>query len=243
MRKLLQRYPVNRVGRTFIAGDLHGCYDQFMWLLDKINFNKAIDIMYQEGDLGDRGPDSEKCFELCREPWFRPVEGNHERMLRWAVESPELLDWENWGKHGGNWAIRMSSRRRKHYYDLIKDLPAVIVVGEGEERFNIFHAEFYGSDKDLDKLEFAEDVPHELLWDRKIYKGEIDLSLNPNVQKGLSRSFVGHTITPYVKQIGSQIYIDTGSYYALHRDVTPYGVSVIEPATMQVWTYRKDYQE
>lgn len=41
---------------TYCIGDLHGCYNEFMKLLDLIKFDEAKDEIYLTGDLIGRGP-------------------------------------------------------------------------------------------------------------------------------------------------------------------------------------------
>ena len=39
---------------TYCISDIHGCYDEFMALLEKIAFNPAADTLYVLGDVIDR---------------------------------------------------------------------------------------------------------------------------------------------------------------------------------------------
>ena len=43
---------------TYIIGDVHGCYDQFVCLLNKIDYNSQKDKIVLTGDLVNRGPES-----------------------------------------------------------------------------------------------------------------------------------------------------------------------------------------
>ena len=54
----------NNRGRSFVVGDLHGCYDEFLNKLDEVNFNYDEDIVICTGDLVDRGNKSLDCFNL-----------------------------------------------------------------------------------------------------------------------------------------------------------------------------------
>lgn len=75
------KIPANVDGRDFVVGDLHGCYDELMLLLEHVNFNKEQDRLFCVGDLIDRGPKPKECLELLHEKWFYPVLGNHETLL------------------------------------------------------------------------------------------------------------------------------------------------------------------
>ena len=45
-----------------IISDIHGCFDEFMQMLDLINFSSA-DELYVLGDVIDRGPEPIKCLQ------------------------------------------------------------------------------------------------------------------------------------------------------------------------------------
>lgn len=230
---LIKYYAVNRRGRTFVVGDIHGCYDQLMALLLAVGFDYENDVLYSTGDICDRGRNSRKCLSLIDKPWFRAVRGNHEELLIKADEDP-TFDWRHWISHGGSWAARIPQRDVTYWADKVRQLPVVIVVGEGAERFNVFHAEFHGDDAKLDALAGRKYAPVYLQWGRDLMEGKV----KPELHAGLSPSFVGHTIVQQPSMIGSHIYIDTGSYFAERPSPGQYGISLVEPATQQVWKYQ-----
>ncbi len=234
MAVIVKRYPANLLGRTFVVGDLHGCIDQLFWLLALIGFNFDVDILYCTGDLGDRGPSSKRCFALLDLPWFRSVKGNHELLILQAAVDLGF-DWGNWINQGGSWAKELTKEELFELAQRVFDLPDVIVVGEGVDRFNIFHAEFHGSDEKLDALDGKRWPPVYLQQGRDLIEGRIDEFYH----EGLSQSFVGHTIVKEPTRIGSHVYIDTGGYMALNRSAdSPYGLTIVEPSTNQAWQFK-----
>jgi bis(5'-nucleosyl)-tetraphosphatase (symmetrical) len=65
---------------VYCIGDLHGCCDEFMKLLEKISFDERRDLIYLTGDLIGRGPKPLETvrFIMDHRLSFRPVLGNHD---------------------------------------------------------------------------------------------------------------------------------------------------------------------
>ncbi len=100
---------------TYCASDIHGYYDLFQRLLDKIRFSDN-DRMFILGDVVDKGPDSIKLLQLVFSmPNVTMIMGNHEydflqyakalvnltqdkdlvlENLRGRFQDGSLLDWE-----------------------------------------------------------------------------------------------------------------------------------------------------
>ncbi|MGH9905730.1 MAG: metallophosphoesterase [Pyrinomonadaceae bacterium] len=78
--------------RTIVVGDIHGCYDELMELLDEVGFDKK-DRVVTVGDLITKGPKSREILELfMSDERFTTVIGNHDLTLRrrWNGENVEL---------------------------------------------------------------------------------------------------------------------------------------------------------
>lgn len=87
--KFLKTVDANFEGRDFLIGDLHGCYDELIKLLNYVKFDSKFDRLFATGDLIDRGPKSSQCLELLAHPWFFSVLGNHEDLLLEKVKDIE----------------------------------------------------------------------------------------------------------------------------------------------------------
>jgi hypothetical protein len=61
--------------RTIVIGDLHGCYDETVDLLDKLAVTSSDRVIFA-GDLVDRGPKRRECIDLARK--HECILGNHE---------------------------------------------------------------------------------------------------------------------------------------------------------------------
>lgn len=78
--------------RTIVVGDIHGCYDELMDLLDQVSLG-ADDRVVSVGDLVTKGPKSREVLELfMSDSRFSAVMGNHDLALRrrWTGEDVEL---------------------------------------------------------------------------------------------------------------------------------------------------------
>ena len=65
---------------TYVMADIHGCYDEFQQMLDKINFNPEVDELIIAGDIVDRGPQSYEMLEYARSKpkGVKFIKGNHD---------------------------------------------------------------------------------------------------------------------------------------------------------------------
>lgn len=63
---------------VWVIGDVHGCWEQYYEILSSIRTEESNAIIYQLGDLIDRGPSILEVFELSKDFDVRLIIGNHE---------------------------------------------------------------------------------------------------------------------------------------------------------------------
>lgn len=172
----LKTFKLNKKGRDFIVGDIHGKFTFLMQLLDFVKFDFVSDRLFSTGDLIDRGSENEECLRLLHNPWFNASLGNHELFAILAFH--RQLDFDLWANNGGMWASRyyhqlldatfdpaakLSQDAAEFWYELfplILDLPMMISVRlRGWKKCHIIHAEldpfrFKVSDKNLLSKQF-----------------------------------------------------------------------------------------
>lgn len=199
-------HPWNDTGRDFVVGDLHGCTDALRYLLAQVRFHGAHDRLFSVGDLVDRGEHPVEALTLLEMPWFFAVKGNHEAVMCDVADG--VLPQTVWDSVGGAWARALPAEMLSRYAAHVRRLPLARVVGSGERRFNVLHAEFFGDDLTLDAAQFDERTRARLLWGRQLITGRGD----PRVQRGLSHTYCGHTPVPEVRTVGAQTFVDTGAF-------------------------------
>ena len=162
MKNPLQTYAPNTVGRDFLIGDLHGSFEVFLNLLGNLGFDPTVDRMFSAGDLVDRGPDSESCLALLKEPWFKCVLANHEQMMVEAFTGGYLGNF--WFQNGGYWGakfiqnwndyrrtqgnelgkIELESETQEflELLGLVEELPYLMTIGlTNGNKIHVIHAE------------------------------------------------------------------------------------------------------
>jgi bis(5'-nucleosyl)-tetraphosphatase (symmetrical) len=67
----------------YAIGDIQGCFDSLLQLLDLIQFNDSLDTLWFTGDLVNRGPKSLETLRFIKKlgPKHRIVLGNHDLHL------------------------------------------------------------------------------------------------------------------------------------------------------------------
>ena len=69
------------MSRTIVIGDIHGCYDELVALLEELDL-KAEDRVVAVGDLVVKGPKNRQVLDLFKgDSRFSSVIGNHDLAL------------------------------------------------------------------------------------------------------------------------------------------------------------------
>ncbi|MDE0092325.1 MAG: metallophosphoesterase [Oligoflexia bacterium] len=101
--------------KTFIVGDVHGCFQEFSALLKKVNYKIETHRLILVGDIINRGPFSLKMLKWVKDNKIEMVRGNHEQAFLTGIEtsqwaSPLLKQLkEEMTKHVNQWVKWLSS--------------------------------------------------------------------------------------------------------------------------------------
>ncbi|MBO4750910.1 MAG: serine/threonine protein phosphatase [Lachnospiraceae bacterium] len=214
---------------TYVISDIHGEYDMFMELLEKIALSDA-DTLYVLGDMLDRGPHPIKVLQKIMEmPNVVCLVGNHELMALESLkfltqeitpESIKQLDAEMlegflaWtGYNGGQATVdEFRTLRREEQKDVLEFLEELEIYEEltvAGKAYLLVHAGLggYYPGKPLDDYTLKE-----LVWDR----AEYDIQYFENISV-----VTGHTPTQYIPgnekpgfifRQNNHVAIDCGAY-------------------------------
>lgn len=206
---------------TYVLSDIHGRFDAFKTMLEKINFTDQ-DTLYVIGDVVDRGsePIAALQYIMARDNIIMTL-GNHEDLFLKGVNED---DWATWYHNGGaithEQYLALSKTERKQIIDYVESLPIYIEL----DKYILIHAGidkgFYGASQ-LDKpvtWESVKDIQgNNSVWvrDKFIY--------NPALTDKIV--IFGHTPTLNLQpNIPAEIYfaedkigIDCGAAYPSHQ--------------------------
>jgi hypothetical protein len=111
--------------RTIVIGDIHGCYDELVSLLEQLEL-KPQDRVVAVGDLVVKGPKNAQVLDLFRsDSRFSSVIGNHDLALVrfWSGESIALKPTQKLA------AAELETDWRT-YYAYLSSLPFIIDLGK-----------------------------------------------------------------------------------------------------------------
>ena len=159
----------------YIMSDLHGEYEQFIKMLEKINFSND-DTLYILGDIFDRGERPLDIIDYIRRPEnnnIKMIMGNHEAFYLETLEDD--LNFYLWIENGGLSTFNQLKEKDKEYIDsltnFIKGLPLYDIVGN----YILVHAGV-NLPQNVDGL-FVDEIMNsqtkdDLIWDRRFVKSD-----------------------------------------------------------------------
>ena len=119
---------------TYVIGDVHGCFHQFINLLNKINYDTQKDNIILTGDLVNRGPESLAVLNYCMaDNKITTVLGNHDLYLLYLMSI-------NQGK--GELKKVVEAENKKQIFEWLITRPLLLQISDQstENTFIITHA-------------------------------------------------------------------------------------------------------
>lgn len=224
----LQHFSMNKAGRDFAVGDIHGCFSKLQAQLDRIGFDPAVDRLFSVGDLVDRGPESEAVLEWLAKPWFHAVMGNHDDMAyRWPAGN---MQPDIYRRNGGGWNMDQSTQAQKAVSNAMAKLPVAIEVETALGLIGIVHADVpFDSWREFAETYWDSNVPESMqkrvsdvaMWSR----GRIAEADESGV-RDVRAVVVGHTPVQSPVVLGNVYHIDTGAVFG--REFTILNLATLE---------------
>jgi serine/threonine protein phosphatase 1 len=188
------------MSRTIVVGDLHGCYDELVALLEKARFAED-DRVVCVGDLITKGPKNRDVLQLfMTDNRFQTVIGNHDLALRrrWNGEGVHL-------KPAQKTVNKELKKEREAYANFFNRLPFFIdlgthvVIHAGLRPGVELHSQTTGDLTKLRTLGKKKESPDGTPW-YDVYDGE-------------KIALFGHWPAPEPRRAKKAIGLDTGCVY------------------------------
>lgn len=143
----------------YCVSDIHGCFDTFMSLLGKIEFDPQNDTLYVLGDVIDRGPRPIDCLTYIKKAkGMYLILGNHEQKMIEFFEGR----FNNWGSIGNETTLEqlagLTDKERSGIITYVRARPYYKTLGVNGKRYFLSHA---GLDV---SVPFKDQTTRDLVW-------------------------------------------------------------------------------
>lgn len=215
---------------TYVISDIHGCYTEFLELLDKIGFCDD-DELFVLGDAMDRGPEPIKAIhDLMNRPNVTYILGNHDDMLlqalqKLAVDVTEenlsgltgnvFISYYNWLQEGGAVTAKqfqqLSHEERLDVLDYLESASPYEMIEHEDELYILVHAGIQNFDpmKELDEYHYTDFLWERLDYSRRYFPSERIFLVTGHTPTPL----IGDDKLPLVYKANGHIAIDCGCVF------------------------------
>lgn len=187
----------------YVISDIHGCYEEFMELLEKISFSEQ-DELFVLGDVLDRGPEPIKTMqEIMGRKNVTFLLGNHEytfAMMLQVLDNEDIAFEEknnllnDWFQDGAIVTsaqfLELKNEEQDAILDYIRNSAVYYKIEMGEKTYILVHAGIEGFEegKELEKYEIADFVSGRIDYEKRLYSDENTYIIT------------GHTPTPAIRK-------------------------------------------
>lgn len=212
----------------YFVSDIHGCYSEYMELLDAIRFSEK-DEMYVLGDAMDRGPEPIKVIlDIMSRPNIHYILGNHDHMMLKVLSSAvmkeiteksieeicekDLLTLYDWISNGGEVTLEqyrlVDADTQKEIIQFLSESPCFEMLIENSVLYILVHAGIsnFQREKELDEYDSVD-----FLWERMDYTRDYYQSSKIYIVSGHTPTFhIREDKDPLVYENNHHIAIDCG---------------------------------
>ncbi len=214
---------------TYVISDIHGQYDMFLELLDKISL-KETDTLYILGDVLDRGPHPIKTLRRLMEmPNVICIVGNHELMalecLKFLMKeiteaSIEELDAETldnlltWQVNGSQTTIEefrhLDQETKQEVINFIRDFLIYEEITVNGQDYLLVHAGLgnFSPEKEMEDYSL-----HDLIWVRPDYEVKYFDDVFVVTGHTPTQTIEGNPRPGFIYRKNNHVAIDCGAHY------------------------------
>ena len=210
--KCVEIFKINKLGRDFVVGDIHGAYEMLRQGMAQAKFNPTLDRLFSVGDLIDRGPQSARALDFLAKPWFFAIRGNHDHdFASLPVHELRHLGASNW--NGLGWVLEETDQALETMRKRFNKLPFAMEVQTRRGLVGLVHGDVPAGMSWPDFVAALEahdeQVAEVALWGRERVQSQDESGV-----AGIDRVFVGHTVQwKGARRYGNVYAIDTGAVF------------------------------
>lgn len=115
--------------RLVFVGDIHGCKDDLLALLDKVGFNEKTDHLIATGDVISKGPDNPGVLDELIRLKATSVRGNHEdRILAMKKSVLNAPQWAETSSTGMSKDAKVIKHLKPHHFKYLHHMPLILRI-------------------------------------------------------------------------------------------------------------------
>ena len=209
----------------YVISDIHGCYDEYMELLKKINL-KDSDELYVIGDVVDRGPEPMKVLQdmMMRVNVF-PIIGNHDvvaliMLKKLSVEITEenveshlsdqdIEEYMQWLKEGASTTVEgfraLDEDERTDIIEYLEEFSTCHELTVDGKRFILVHGGMNNFEEEKDLEDYS---LYDLVFSRMDYSKRYFADENTYI-------ITGHTPTPFIREDKKPLVYEENGHIAI----------------------------
>lgn len=215
----------------YVIADIHGCYKEYIELLEKINF-KDEDELYVLGDVVDRGTEPIKVLQdMMLRPNVYPILGNHDYMALKVLrklnveikqdnfdshlQDSDLLDYLYWIQEGGKTTVdqfqKLNSDEKEEILEYLQEFSLCEEICLNGRRFILAHADLHGfqEEKELDDYALEDFIFYRADYKKRYYRDENTILVTGHTPTALIRE----DKMPLIYDEKGHVAIDCGCVY------------------------------
>ncbi len=202
----------------YVVADIHGCYEEYMELIQKINLAEE-DHLYILGDALDRGTEPMKVIlDMVQRKNITYIIGNHDYLFIYFIRklglglsnvsnmsADDIVDFQAYLEDGGLVTIetfmKLSSDEKQAVYDFLENANVYDEVIADNKRYILVHAgiDNFMEEKTLDEYDVSDFICERADYSRRYF------------QDNNTYMITGHTPTFYInRDASSKVYTGNG---------------------------------